>query len=292
MQTKSELTMQNCTQKKRIDQHLHKILSLLFVTKKIDLSGSNPDFLHRRIAKRLLATQSENHQVYLEYLENNPDEIETLLDVLTINVSRFFRNPFTFEYLNKIVIPNIIHTKLKEKQPFFRIWSAGCSSGEEAYSAGIIIDKYLQKNNLNMLVSIFATDIDQKSLKNGKKGKFIPDSLKETKLEIIENYFTKLDGNYTILPRIRDMVHFSEFNLLNNQQYAPEESIYGDFDLIFCRNVLIYFNPEYQEIIFNKLHKAMNSSTLLILGEAEEPTGIYAKKFRKVSNLFKIYKKL
>lgn len=284
--------MQNIKTKEKMDQNLHKILRVLFVAKKIDLSGSSPDFLHRRIGKRLLATESENYKKYLEYLKSNSDEIETLLDVLTINVSHFFRNPFTFEYLDKYIIPQVIHRKLKARNPILRIWSAGCSSGEEAYSIGIIIDKILQKNNIKMQMNIFATDIDEKSLHAAKKGEFTSDSLKETKFEIIEQYFTKVDKNYTILPRIRDMVHFSEFNLLNNQQYAPEESVYGDFDIIFCRNVLIYFNTEYQEIIFNKLHRAMNSSTHLILGEAEEPSGTYAKKFRKTSNLFKVYQKL
>ncbi|MDM8159539.1 protein-glutamate O-methyltransferase CheR [Labilibaculum sp. K2S] len=270
---------------------IHEILNLLFLSKKLNLNGSNLDFLHRRISRRMGITQTENHQEYLEYLQNNPNEIDNLQDVLTINVSHFFRNSFTFEYLNKIIIPKIINAKLKTPKPVFRIWSAGCSTGEEAYSTGILIDEYLRKTGLKMDVNIFATDIHQKSLENAKKGEYTTESLKETKLEIITNYFSYDKGKYTILPQIKKMVHFSTFDLLNNQQYAPEESIYGDFDLIFCRNVLIYFNKEYQEIIFNKLYKSLNTSGFLILGEVEEPTGIYKKKFHKESMLFKIYQK-
>lgn len=288
----NEPRMLNNPPKEIVSNELHEILSLLFLSKKVDLCGSKPDFLHRRISRRMLATNTDNYTEYLEYLKRNATEIDALQDVLTINVSHFFRNSFTFEYLDKIIIPKIINSKLKTTNPTLRIWSAGCSTGDEAYSIGILIDNYLQKNNLHINLSIFATDIDEKSLLFAKKGEYPIESLKETKLDIITNYFSQLNGKYTILPRIKEMVHFSNFNLLNNQQYAPEESIYGDFDMIFCRNVLIYFNKEYQQIIFNKLNKSMNSSSFLILGEAEEPTGIYEHKFLKESIYFKIYTKL
>ena len=284
--------MQINTKKESISKELHEILSLLYLSKKIDLCGSELDFLHRRISRRMSVTNTNNHQEYLEYLQHNSEEFEALQDILTINVSHFFRNAFTFEYLDKIIIPKIINEKLKTANPTLRIWSAGCSTGEEAYSIGILIDNYIRKNNIKLNVNIFATDIDQKSLLKAKKGEYLIDSLKETKLEIAQNYFSKVDEKYSIIPRIKKMIHFSNFDLLNNQQYAPEESIYGDFDLIFCRNVLIYFNKEYQEIIFNKLHRSMNSSGFLILGEVEEPSGEYEKRFQKESTLFKIYKKI
>jgi len=283
--------MSNKSKKKIESKEIHEILNLLFLAKKIDLSGNKPDFLHRRISRRMYATKTNNHREYLAYLRNNSPEIEALQDVLTINVSHFFRNSFTFDYLDKIIIPQIINTKLKAKKPVLRIWSAGCSTGEEAYSTGILIDNYLRKNDLLMEVSIFATDIDEKSLDHAKKGIYTAEALKETKLEIITNYFSQFEEKYTILPRIKKTVHFSAFDLLNSQQYAPEESIYGDFDLIFCRNVLIYFNKEYQEIIFNKLIKSMNTTSLLILGEAEEPPAKYEKRFHKESTYFKIYQK-
>lgn len=284
--------MRNNPQKEILSKELHEILKLLFHSKKLDLCGSKPDFLHHRISGRMSITNTKNHQEYLEFLKRNTNEMEALQDVLTINVSHFFRNSFTFEYIDKIIIPNIIDKKIKAKNSALRIWSAGCSTGEEAYSIGILIDNYLQKCNLNIDVNIFATDVDQKSLDFAKKGEYPKESLKETKLEIATNYFSQHEGKYLILPKIKKMVHFSNFNLLNNQQYAPEESIYGDFDLVFCRNVLIYFDKQYQEIICDKLHKSMNSSSFLILGEAEEPTGIYEKKFLKESNYFKIYRKI
>lgn len=284
--------MRNNPKKEIISKDLHEILSLLFFSKKIDLCGSKPDFLHRRISRRMSATNTENYAEYLEYLKKNTTEIEALQDVFTINVSHFFRNSFTFEFLDKIIIPKIFNLKLRETNPILRIWSAGCSTGEEAYSIAILVDEYLQKNNLNIDVTIFATDIDQKSLLFAKKGEYPLESLKETKFEIITNHFSQIEGKYAVHAKIKERVHFSDFNLLNNQQYAPEESIYGDFDLIFCRNVLIYFNKEYQEIIFNKLYKSMNSSSFLILGEAEEPTGVYENKFLKESIYFKIYQKI
>ncbi|NQU54739.1 MAG: protein-glutamate O-methyltransferase CheR, partial [Bacteroidetes bacterium] len=141
-----------------------KILSLLNERRGFDFSGYRVQMLERRIQKRVYSTSSKNFDDYLEYLEQHPDELDNLIDVLTINVSNFFRNPLTFEYISKIIIPELFLAKAKENDNSLRIWSAGCSFGEEPYSMAIIINELLEKEETSILPVIFATDIDKKAL--------------------------------------------------------------------------------------------------------------------------------
>ena len=277
---------------KSINQDILEILNLLFTNKGIDLSGSNPEFLSRRINRRIQATNTNDFKTYLEYLNKTNSEFDFLADILTINYSRFFRNAFTFNYIKSIVIPKLIQQKINSNNKEIRIWSAGCATGEEAYSIAIMLDQYLLENKLDINISVFATDIDEKAIRSAKKAAYPTEAIQEIEHGVLSNYFIYEDNRYNVIPRIKKKVHFSTFDLLNTKNQVPEESIFGHFDLIFCRNVLIYFNKAYQDRILNKLHKTMHASTYLILGESEEPALEQTSMFLKTNNLFKVYKKL
>jgi chemotaxis methyl-accepting protein methylase len=274
-----------------ITPDIHKILTLLIKNKGIDLFGSNPDFLIRRIDRRLKATDSNNYRPYIIYLKNNISEFDHLADVLTINISHFFRNAFTFHYLNKIIIPKLIEEKIRLKSNDIRIWSAGCATGEEPYSIAMMIDRYIKDNKLKFKVNIFATDINEKSLDIARKAEYTSEVLQETELSYLSQYFDNNNNTYQLKPEIIKQVHFSTFDLLNNKNQAPEESIFGHFDIILCRNVLIYFNKEYQHRILKKLYNTMHASSYLVLGESEDPILSQPSLFRRNSDLFKIYQK-
>lgn len=274
-----------------IDPDIHNILTLLLKNKGVDLFGSNPDFLIRRIDRRLRATNFNDYKSYIYYLENNIAEFDYLADVLTINVSHFFRNAFTYQYINEIILPKLIQEKSKLKNNEIRIWSAGCATGEEPYSLAMMIDKYLIENNLSFNVNIFATDINEKSLDIARKAEYTAEVLQETELSYLNQYFVCNNNTYQLNPTIQKQVHFSIFDLLNNKNRAPEESIFGHFDIIFCRNVLIYFNKEYQHRILKKLYNTMHTTSYLVLGESEDPILSQSKLFRRHNDLFKIYQK-
>jgi len=242
---------------------MHQIESILnYISQKrgLDFSGFRIQMLERRIQKRILSTGSGDLNGYYEFLCKHQHEVDNLIDTLTINVSHFFRNAITFEYLRKILLPDLILKKTNSNHNQIRIWSAGCSNGEEPYSAGILLHELLSKEELPIQLKIFATDIDEKALKEANKGLYSTNSLQNVKLGILNKYFTAKEHQYEINPELREMVDFSYYDLLDKKSYVPNESIFGGFDLVFCRNVLIYFNPEYQKIIFNKLYRSLNNN--------------------------------
>lgn len=270
---------------------IKKILDYLQKQKGFDFSGYRRSMLERRINKRLLATETGNINQYFKYLINNQIEVDELIDALTINVSQFFRNPFVFEFISEKLAPRLIFGKLKKKEKYLRIWSAGCASGEEPYSLAIIFNEFLEKENLELDLRIFATDIDKKSLKSAKEGVYDFESIKEVKYGLLSKYFIQKNNSFEIVFKIKNMVNFSFYDLLEKKSYAPPESIFGNFDLVFCRNVLIYFNLEYQEKIFEKLHHSLASKGYLILGEAEMVSKRYQRYFSSLSEFLKIFQK-
>src|SRR5665811_2084157 len=142
---------------------MHKFEDILnFVKEKrgFDFSGLREQMLERRIQKRVISTFCKDFDGYFTFLCQQPTEIDKLIDVLTINVSHFFRDALTFEYLREIVIPKIVFEKVKENNKSLRIWSAGCSFGEEPYSIALLLNEILNKEAIEIQLNIFATDID------------------------------------------------------------------------------------------------------------------------------------
>ena len=273
-------------------ESLKDILNILKEKRSMDFSGYRVSMLERRIQKRIYNTKSKNLKDYLEYLNENYDEVDNLIDVFTINVSRFFRNSLTFEYIAKIVIPDLLSYITNENNKSLRIWSAGCSTGEEAYSMAIIIDEFQRKEHTILNLNIFATDIDKKALTHAVAGSYDFESIKKLKYGIFLRYFTEDKDSYIINDELKKMVQFSFYDLIDNNSTVPSDSIFGGFDLVLCRNVLIYFNLEFQKIIFNKLYKSLNKNGYLILGEAEVPIEGFKHKFRRENKFCKIYRKI
>ncbi len=268
------------------------ILEFLKKSHGVDFSDYNPQMVGRRINKRVFATKSLDFENYFALIKKSPKELDFLLDVLTINVSRFFRDTLVFEYFEDVLAPHLIHQKTTENINSIRIWSAGCAFGEEAYSTAILMNEIIKKENSRIEVNIFATDIDKKTLKRAQQAHFSIDSIKTVKYGLLRKYFEEKNGNFELIPEIRKMVSFSYFDLLDKQNFSPPKSIYGSFDLILCRNVLIYFNLDAQKIIFQKLFHALNPGGYLFLGQAEMPIGSYRSQFKLVKESFHIYQKL
>lgn len=271
---------------------LKNILNFLKEQRGFDFNAYRSSMLERRIQKRLDNTSTNNLEEYFEYLMQHPEELDKLIDVFTINVSRFFRNTLSFEYISKKIIPGLIMDKLQSNDNTLRIWSAGCSFSEEPYSIAIIINEFLKKEKISISLNIFATDIDNKALKGASEGCYGFDEIAEVKFNIFNKYFTQEDGRFKLSDEIKNMVQFSSFDLLDKNHSVPQESIFGGFDMVFCRNVLIYFNVDYQKAIFSRLYKSLNQNGYLILGEAEIPIEGFNNKFRRVNKSCKIYRKV
>jgi chemotaxis protein methyltransferase CheR len=268
------------------------ILAFLEEFAGFDYSAYHPAMLERRIQNRILKTRLPTPEEYFGYLQRDPDEPARLIENFMINVSHFFRDPLCFEILAKTVIPGIVQSKQKLGDNTIRIWSAGCSRGEEAYSVAILLDDCLKQEKSSLSVDFFATDFDAGVIELAKKGDYPADSIREVKYGFLEDYFIKNDQGFLVRPSLKSMIRFSVYDLLDKNSYAPSESIFGDFDLVLCRNVLIYFHPEYQERILHKLYKSLKTKGILILGESEVPVADFKGKFRQITRSGKIFEKI
>ena len=150
-----------------------------------------------------------------------------------------------------------------------RIWSAGCAGGEEAYSVAILLQQALAADEDDWSPLIFATDIDPAALEQAATGLYPRTQLQETRLGVVDEFFTPEDGGYRIRPFIQRMVRFSCDDLAAPHTFAPAESIFGGFDLVLCRNVLIYFSAALHDAVLAKLHRCLGTRGYLVLGEAE-----------------------
>ena len=272
-------------------EDLKLILQYLNENRGFDFSGYRISMVERRIQQRFPSLKCESYHDYLHYLKENPDEFDHLIDALTINVSRFFRDTLTFEYIADRILPAIVYEKKKVADGSIRVWSAGCAKGEEPFSIAILIQELIEKEDLKTKTSIFATDIDGKILEKARKEAYSFDSIKSMKYRLLKKYFTFEGEAFQLLPVIRNLVSFSVYDILDKKSYAPPESIFGSFDMVFCRNVLIYFDTEHQDQIFDKLYRSLARNGYLVLGEAEIPSTKYQRRFRKVNECCHIYQK-
>ena len=274
-----------------MSKDLALILNYLNKKRGFNFSGYRTSMLERRVRQRFPSTKCKNYNDYFHFLRENSDELDNLIDMLTINVSRFFRDTLTFEYIAGRILPAIVYEKKATMDRSLRIWSAGCSMGEEPYSVAILINELFKKEDLKLDVNIFATDIDGKILKKAQKAAYPFESIENVKYRLLKKYFVSGKNSLQLISEIRDLVSFSSYDILDRKSYAPPESVFGGFDMVFCRNVLIYFNMEYQDLIFDKLYRSLTQHGYLVLGKAEVPSVKYKRRFKKVNECCHIYQK-
>lgn len=274
-----------------MNNELALIINYLNEKRGFDFSGCRSSMVERRIRKRLMATRSRDFYEYLHYLERRPDELDNLLDVLTINVSSFVRDTLAFEYIARMILPSIVFYKRQMHDNSLRVWSAGCATGEEPYSIAMLVTELLEKEDLALNLNIFATDIDSGSLRKAQEGIYSSDNVADVKYGLLKKYFTLKDDSFRVIPKIKELVSFSHYDILDKRTYVPPESVFGAFDLVLCRNVLIYFHIGYQHILFDKLYRSLATNGYLVLGEREVPIERYQMRFRKVSECCHIYQK-
>ncbi len=265
------------------------IIDYLKTAHNYDFSGYHSSALESGLQKRLDAVQISGISDYVEFLSQHNDEIIKLIDSLTIHVSRFFRNPLTYNYIENIVLPQIMRNRASIGSNSLRIWSAGCSTGEEPYSMAIIIQEFLENNNQSVQLNIFATDIDPQILSKAKSAEYSFDDIKNMRIGLVKRYFTEKGSVYKLRSSIKNMVDFSVFDLSDKQSKAPPSSIYGEFDLVLCRNVLIYFQDYYQDVIFKKLYQSLIHGGYLVLGEAETIPVKYKNSLSRLNDHSQIY---
>lgn len=234
---------------------------IVFRESRIKLSINKKALLQSRIMRRMRFLRLDTFSEYVEYLNSNySSEIIEFINAVTTNKTEFFRESFHFDYLRDIVFPEY------DGEDEIRIWSAGCSTGEEPYSIAITASEYFEgrKNP----VKILATDIDTKVISSASEGVYKYDQVSVIKDEIIRKYFLRGNdsnhGLFKVKKTIRDMIKFARLNLLD-ECYPMKKK----FHVVFCRNVVIYFDKETQKILFQKFHGMIGSKGYLFIGHSE-----------------------
>jgi chemotaxis methyl-accepting protein methylase len=246
-----------------------RIIEILNRTIGVDVSKYNESFLLNSIQKRVDETRCNSVDYYLNLLENNNEEAAVLFASLQISYSEFFRNPLTFSVIEKILIPIIMLEKVNSKQKEIRIWSAACAAGQETYSLAILLNQFRNHEGEPIKFRIFATDQSEKQIEIAKNGFFDKSSLNNISLRHLNEWFIKEGELYRIKPELKQNIDFSVFDLLDSQYSSPAGSIFGDFDIVICANLLFYYKPQFRKKILYKINNSLDNNGYLITGETE-----------------------
>ncbi len=239
----------------------HALLEQVRLRSGIDFRGYKPATLQRRLQRRLVATNAANLAEYIEVLHAHPEEYDQLVSSFLINVTAFMRDPDLFAMLRAEVLPELIaHSRARDHE--LRIWSAGCATGEEAYSLAILVCEILGEDLDRFNIKIFATDLDADAVEFARRGVYPFTAVTGLPDDLIARYFSAASGTYTVLKRVRSLVVFGEHDLA---QRAPFPRI----DLVLCRNVLIYFARDLQQRALQLFAFALRQGGYLVLGKAE-----------------------
>jgi len=267
----------------------HKDLKLLlnevFKERKIDFSQYRENLIERRIAIRLRATKCHSHDEYMRYLSGNREEMDALLDTLTINVTHFFRDTRVFEAIRTKVIPELFPKETIENKKIVRIWSCGSSGGEEATTVLILIAEYLKTNLNKPLIYIYGTDIDKWSIEKAKDGVYEEYKFKEMPGGLGEKYFLDV-GNKKFWRK----KEFDKFLFFREHDVIRDEPL-RSVDMVLCRNLFIYFKRELQELCLEKFSRVLNKNGFLVLGLTESIWGAMGKSFVEFDRENRIYRK-
>ena len=241
---------------------MKKIFILLRAQTGNDFSQYKPNTINRRIERRMAVNRIEKIEDYLKFLQSAPTEVEALFRDILIGVTSFFRDPDAFLALEEQIIPTLFAQK--PSGATIRVWSAGCSTGEEAYSIAILLQEHMEKLKKSYILQIFATDIDARAIASARTGIYPLGIAADVTPQRLARFFTlEPDGSsYRIQKGIRDMLVFSEQNVVKDPPFSK-------LDLLSCRNLLIYLNGDLQKKIIPLFHYALNPDGILFLGTSE-----------------------
>jgi len=265
----------------KTDTLLHDILDQISRQANIDFRPYKTSTLLRRINRRMMVTRVKSMRDYVHYLEAHPAEIGELINAFLINVTRFFRDADAFTYLRTEVLPSLI-AQARDTTRILRFWSAGCATGEEAYSLAMLITDALGAELPQWNIKIFATDLDEAAIAYARRGVYADNLLKSVPNEYRDRYFERVDQGFRIAKTLRQMVIFGQQDLSRS---APFPRI----NMVLCRNVLIYFTLDLQDYVLNQFAFSLNPGGYLLLGKAEtvRPAQIY---YEPLNKLWKVYR--
>jgi two-component system CheB/CheR fusion protein len=264
------------------DTNIKAIIELIKEKSPLDFTDYKQPTILRRTKRRALQNNHSSLAGYLQFLKTSPGELEALSKDFLISVTSFFRDKEAFEIIQKSIFPAVLEKVVPGEE--LKMWVAGCATGEEAYSLAILIAEQLTGPYKDIIIKIFATDIDSVAMEYATKGVYPLEIKKNVSEERLERFFTREGDFYRVKPKIRGMVIFAQHDLVKNPPYC-------NMDFISCRNLLIYMTPILQKKIFSMMLFGLKMNGYLFLGSSENPAPII-KNLEVVNKKWKIYRNL
>ena len=265
------------------DKDFETIKHLAKLRSGIELGEHKKEMIYSRIVRRIRALNMTDFKSYLVYLEENPDaELTNFINAITTNLTSFFRESHHFDFLKNTVLPETLKKKKTNRR--IRIWSAGCSTGEEPYSIAMTMHGFFERERWD--AKILATDLDTNVLSHGRRGVYSKERIGNMDQQLVKKYFTEVRGSADSMETkdtLKSLITFNHLNLLG------EWPMKGKFDVIFCRNVVIYFSKETQRDLFDRYANILEPDGYLFIGHSESLHGV-SKRFESVGRT--IYRKL
>jgi two-component system, chemotaxis family, CheB/CheR fusion protein len=261
------------------EQSFNRILRILRTSSGIEFRQYKAETIRRRIARRMVLLRKDNLADYARLLQVRADEVRLLIEDLLINVTRFFRDPGFWQSITDNVLPVLLRDRNSSRP--IRVWCAGCSSGEEAYSFAITIIEYLSANGLDIPVQIFGTDVSDQSIEMARLAIYSETLVNEVSPERLRRFFVKVDRGYQVSKHVRDACIFARQNLCNDPPFSH-------IDILSCRNVMIYFDQALQRQMMLTFHYALDPGAYMLLGMSEGLRD-YNDLFNTVDRKHKIY---
>lgn len=249
-----------------------------------DLSSYRLGCLKRRIALRMSTLGLESLEGYFDHLAARPDEIEALLDTVTIHVTEFFRDAEVFEAIAKKLLPGVLARAGRGSSTAVRVWSAGCSTGEEPYSLAIVIEEYLRANRIGLGLEVFATDISKEACRSARRGAYDLHKTERIPPALRARYFERFEGGLRVAESLRRVVHVQQHDLFKDPPFSG-------LDCVVCRNTLIHFDHAVRSEVLARFHRALGEGGMLVLGKSEAIMGASAPLFSLVDPRNKMYVK-
>ncbi len=265
----------------KFGNYVQKVFSLIRTATGHDLSHYKQTTIRRRIERRMAVHQIDRISNYVKFLQETPAEVDILFKDMLIGVTNFFRDPEAFSVLKDQVFPSIL--KAREPDSSIRIWTVGCSTGEEAYSIAILLSEAMDTLRHHLNIQIFASDIDAQAIDHARSGIY-PDSIAaDVSQERLNRFFIKEDNTYTVKKQLREMIIFATQNVIKDPPFSK-------IDLVSCRNLLIYMDSELQKKVLPLCHYTLNPEGILFLGPSES-IGEFTDLFQPVDTKWKIFKR-
>lgn len=249
------------------DTQFSVIRDLIYNASGIHFTSSNRTILESRLRERLRKSDILTIDEYIKHIKRDEGEMKTLLDTVTTNLTRFFRNTAHFQTFERHVIPELVAYKKEKGERFLKVWSAGCSTGEEPYSLAMVLNDLLPSD---FSFEITASDLSLKSLMTAKEGFYTDNKMNGVPDKYLNQYFEKKPGGYRVKEEIKKLVKFDYHNL------KLDSGLRG-LDIVFCRNVIIYFDEVAQTNVINKFYNSMNDHSYLFIGHSESLFGMNTK---------------